>query len=729
METADLLLEIGTEEIPAGYIPKAVDQLATKLTAFLTERGVEVEADAVQTFATPRRLTVRIPKVPLMRPLRTETRLGPAVKAAFDGDGNPTPAAQGFARSAGITPDQLQRVDTDKGERVAAEVTSGGESTRDLLLSDGMLESLLQLGFPKTMRWIPGSDLRFARPIRWLVCLLGPDVVPLRLAHLTADRVSRGHRTLDPRPVEIAEPSAYEASLRAASVEVDPEARRRSIAEGAERLAAEAGGTVVEAPDLLDELTYLSEHPFPVRGTFAPELVELLPREVIVAAMRSHQRYFSVEKDGQLLPCFLTFRDGGDRGIQNVVEGNERVLRARLEDARFYWDEDRSLDSDAKLAALDRIVWLEGRGSIGDKCRRIAALAGALAPELAPGVDATQLERASLLSKSDLATEMIKDGKEFTKLQGLIGRYYALEAGEPEAVADAIAEHLHPKFASDRLPAGDLARLIALADRLDSITGCTLAGFAPTGSQDPYALRRQAFAVLRLLIEGGWRLDLLAWADRALGAFGDPEAARDEARGAIADLFWGRLETLLSDLPAELVRGVLSVSTLDPVENSRAARALAELRGQESFDQLLEGAKRCRNILVKEKRLSEEDQEPAARAQALQAKAAEVWEAWVGHSQGGPISFDPSLFSEAAEESLHAAVLAAVPRLAEARASEEPARIYAGLAGLGGDISRYFEEVLVNDKDPRVRSNRLGFLEALHYLFGRFADLSRVPAA
>jgi len=486
---------------------------------------------------------------------------------------------------------------------------------------------------------------------------------------------------------------------------------------------------VVEAPDLLEELAFLSEHPHPVRGTFDPGLVEILPREVIVTAMRSHQRYFSVEKEGRLLPCFLTFRDGGDRGLQNVVEGNERVLRARLEDARFYWDEDRARDSDAKVAELDRIVWLEGRGSIGDKCRRIVDLSGRLARELAPDVERSHLGRAALLCKSDLATEMIKDGKEFTKLQGRIGRYYALEAGEAPVVADAIAEHLYPRFAADRLPEGDLARLVALADRLDSIAGCVLAGFAPTGSQDPYALRRQAFAVLRLLIESGWRLDLLAWMDHALAPFEATDPDRAAARAAIAALFWGRLETLLSDLPAELVRGVLSVSTLDPLENSRAARALAGLRGQESFGQLLEGAKRCRNLLVKEKRLAEEEEEPAARAAALQARAAEAWEAWVRHSHGDAISFDPNLFTEEAERALHAAVLAAVPRLGEALVQERHEGIYAELAGLGGDIARYFEEVLVNDPDPGVRANRLGFLEALHYLFGRFADLSRVPAA
>ncbi len=728
MARADLLLEIGSEELPAGYVGPALDELGRRVEAFLTDRGLAFERERTATFATPRRLAVRVHGVELEQPRRTETRTGPPVQAAFDADGNPTKAAVGFARSAGIEPTELKRVDSDKGQRIAAEVTTGGARTRDLLLGDLDLRELVQLGFPKTMRWIPGDDLRYARPIRWLVCLLGPEVVPLRLAHLEAGRVTRGHRTLAPGSVELDEPGVYERALETAGVIADPRARRSTIDSEARRVAAEAGGRLHEAEDLLDEVTHLVEHPTPVLGSIQPERVEQLPPEVIVTAMRSHQRYFSVEReDGSLLPHFITFRDGGERGLDNVVEGNERVLRARLDDALFYWNEDRALSSDEKVERLERVVWLEGFGSIGDKCERVAGLAVELAGEVGAEVDLDRLRRSARLCKTDLATEMIRDGKEFTRLQGTIGRYYALEAGEAVEVADAIREHLFPRSASDRLPEGPLGTLVAVADRLDSIAGCVLAGFAPTGGQDPYALRRQALAVIRILQDRGWNLQVEEWTARALSAHPRAEVGRDEAAGIIVDLFWGRLETVLSDLPAEIVRGVLSVSDLDPVENVRAARALAGLQESEAFGRLLDGAKRCRNILVKEDRLAEEALEGPARAAALRETAAVRWERWrTTAGSGAGAAFDPGAFTDEAERALHRAVVERLDALETARSGARYADLYAALAELGPPIDRYFDEVLVNAEDPQVRANRLGFLEEIHYLFTRFADLSRI---
>ncbi len=731
MSKADLLLEIGTEEIPAGYVEPALAELGAKLTGWLVEHAFAVAPQAVESFATPRRLAVRIRGVDTQRPRRKEQQLGPPVRAAFDAEGRPTRAAEGFARKHGVSPDQLLRVGTDKGERVAVEVETGGEPLRALLLGDLQMRTLLQLGFPKTMRWIVGSDLRFARPIRWLVCLLGEEVVPLRLEHLTAGRDSRGHRTLAPGPVSIESPAAYEATLAAVGVEVRPQRRRARIEAGGRAAAEAVGGRLHEDSGLLDELVHLCEHPTAVTGSFEPALIDALPPEVIVTAMRAHQRYFSVEDaSGRLLPHFVTFRDGGERGLQNVVEGNERVLRARLADAAFYWDTDRALSSEAKLERLEKVVWLEGMGSVRAKCARIAALAVGLSEALQVDVDRDLLRRAALLCKSDLATEMIRDGKEFTKLQGVIGRYYALEAGEDPRVADAIAEHLHPRSAQDRLPEGALGRLVGLADRLDSIAGCVRAGLAPTGGQDPYALRRQALAVLRILLEGGWHLDLETWIERALEAHEGGELPPGPARVRVADLFWGRLETLLSDLPVEIVRGVLSVSRLDPVDNVRAAQALARMRGSESFERLLEGAKRCRNILVKEGRLPEEALEGAERAEALRAEAARCWEAWRAHAAGDEArGFDPARFEDPAEGALHAAVLACVPVLADAAGSGDHEAVFAALAGLGPAIGRYFDEVLVNAENPALRTNRLRFLERIHYLFARFADLSRVVPA
>lgn len=730
MEKTDLLLEIGSEEVPAGYVEPAARELTRRVLGWLRDQELVDDGVEAETFFTPRRLAVRVSGVALSQPERTEQKLGPAVAAAYDEQGHPTKAAQGFARGAGIEVEELERVDTDRGPRVAASVRAGGAQTAELLATEGLLRQWVQLPFPKTMRWIPGSDLRYARPIRWIVLLLGDEVVEAQLEHLRAGRQTRGHRTLAPQALEIARPSDYEPALGRAQVQVRSEERRETIEREARRVAADAGGRLHEDPDLLDEVVQLVEHPLALRGEFDPRLVEVLPKEVIVTAMRSHQRYFSVESgDGRLLPCFITFRDGDEEGLANVIEGNERVLRARLEDALFYWNEDRSRDSEEKLQELERVVWLEGYGSVADKCRRLADLSLELAEALGLEVPAEPLRRAALLCKSDLATEMIRDGKEFTKLQGVMGRYYALEAGEDSAVADAIAEHLHPRHASDRLPAGDLATLVALADRLDSIAGSILAGFAPTGSQDPYGLRRQSLAVLRILLERGFSLDVEHWCRRALSSFERDETRRAEALAQCLDLFWGRLETILSELPVEIVRGVLTVHSLDPVDNVRAARDLAGLAGSDAFQSLLAGAKRCRNILAKEGRLGEETEDGPRRSQRLREAAADRWKAWVEHGGGGAaMGFDPGRFEDAAETELHRQVVEAVTDLEEARAAGDHASAYQKLGGLGPAIDAYFDEVLVNAEDPALRENRLCFLEDIHYLFARFADLARIPA-
>ncbi len=732
VKKVDLLVEIGSEEIPASYVGPAVAALRDRVVEWMESSNLSHDPERVETFATPRRLAVRVGGLGSEQATREETRLGPAVKAAFDPSGNPTAAALGFARGAGVAVGDLQRVETDRGERIAALVRTGGKSARDLLLADGLLEKWTRLPFPKTMRWIPGDDFRYARPIRWVVLLLGEEAVPARLRHLTAGALSRGHRTLAPGEVEIRRPSDYERKLAEHHVVVRVEERQSRIESGAHRLAESLGGRLHEDPALVEEVTHLTEHPQPLSGSFDPELVKTLPAEVIITAMRSHQRYFSVEDAaGGLLPVFITFRDGGDTGLERVAQGNERVLRARLDDALFYWNEDCSRSSDEKLEDLERVVWLEGLGSVADKCRRIAKLAEALREEWGlEGVDPTQLHRAALLSKSDLATEMIRDGKEFTKLQGIMGRYYALEAGELEEVADAIAEHLYPKHARDRLPLGELAMLVGLADRFDSIAGSLLAGFAPTGSQDPYALRRQSLAILRMLIERERHLDLEVWLDRSLEGFEAEEDAREVARTQGLDLFGGRIESMLEDLPVEIVRGILAVRRADPLAIVGAARSLSELAGSDSFQSLLAGAKRCRNLLLKEKRLEEEACEAPRRPARLRKLAAETFQRWFDHVQNGAaLSFEAASFQDPAEEKLYSAVVAAVPELHEAFESDDATAAYRVLSSLGPTIDEYFETVLVNAPDPGLRNNRLGFLQDLHYLFVFWADLASIPSA
>ncbi len=723
MDRSDFLLEIGSEEIPAGYLGRARKVLAERVSSFLREKGIDFPKDRMESFATPRRIAVLIREVALATPRTRSLKLGPSVSAAFDAQGEPTKAAEGFARSVGVKVEELGRFPQEKGERLGIEQELGGERTVDLLQEGDPLRRFVNLGFPKTMRWISGNDLSYARPIRWLVCLLGEEVVPLRLASLEAGRESRGHRTLHGGRVELPDAGSYETRLAEASVIVRPSRRCELIQSEGRRLAEEIGGRVHEDPELLEELVYLAEHPRGVRGDFDPAMTQVLPREVIITAMRAHQRYFSVESEkGALFPCFLTFRDGSDEGLENVKEGNERVLRARLEDAVFYWNEDTAKSSEEKLRQLDSVVWIEGFGSVGDKCRRVAELACELAEVLRPKLPKEKVHRAGLLSKSDLATEMIKDGKEFTKLQGVMGRYYALAAGEDEDVADAIAEHLYPRFAEDRLPEGELGQVIALADRLDTLAGCVLAGFLPTGSQDPYALRRQALAVLRILSENELRCDLTSWIDKSLKNYSQPPETVREAASVITGLFWGRLETLLQDLPVEIVQAVLSVFPLDPVENARASEDLAKLQGSETFQMLIEGARRCRNILVKADRLEEESLSPQERARSLQRESRARWEREELKSYRANEQVDE------AEQKLVEAAQGILPRLETALGTSDYTLAYEALATLGEPIDRYFVEVLVNAPDPGVRTRRLDWLESLHYLFARFADLSRLPA-
>jgi glycyl-tRNA synthetase beta chain len=733
VEKLDLLVELGSEEIPASYLEPAAEALRRNVAQWLRDRHLDFDETRMRSFATPRRLAVRAPGVSAAQETREETRLGPAVKAAFDDQGRPTKAAQGFARGAGIDVDRLERVETDRGERVAAVVRVGGRSARELLLEDGVLESWAQLPFPKTMRWIPGDDFRYARPLRWVVLLLGEEVVPARLRSLVAGRESRGHRTLSPGKVEIGRPADYETILGDHGVWVLPERRRQSIEEGARSEARSLGGTPHEDPGLLAEITYLAEHPQVLHGSFDPALVDELPPEVIVTAMRAHQRYFSVVgPDGRLLPHFLTFRDGDTRSLDQVAAGNERVLRARLDDARFYWNEDRERSSDEKLAELERIVWLEGFGSVADKCRRVARSALDLRRTWSlETVPEDLLERACLLCKSDLATEMIRDGKEFTKLQGTMGRYYALESGEAPEVADAIAEHLYPRHASDRLPEGELATLVAVADRLDSIAGSLLAGFAPTGSQDPYALRRQSLAILRILLERQWHLDLGDAIHAAVALYTEDPQASETVVQQSSELFGGRIESILSELPAEIVRAVLAVRRVDPVAIVGAARSLAESSGSESFQSLVAGAKRCRNLLSKERSLAEEDADSEeGRQERLRDIAAERFEAWIAHVDAGkPLDFDRELFVDEAETALYGAVVEGIDDLRQARDQDDAGRAYRSLAGFGPGIDRYFDEVLVNAPEPGLRRNRLGFLRDIHYLFAYWADLSQVPSA
>ncbi|MFH1277409.1 MAG: glycine--tRNA ligase subunit beta [Candidatus Eisenbacteria bacterium] len=688
--TKHLLIEIGTEEIPAGYVPPALRAFAETLARRLSEG--RVAHGAVETFATPRRLALRISDVEEMQPDAEREVTGPPARIAFDESGNPTKAALGFAKTNGVAVEDLRKVETEKGEYIAVTVTDRGRPLADLL-GDLIPEIVASLPFPKTMRW-ESTGFLFARPIEWIVALHGEGVVPVEIAGVSSGRMSRGHRVLHPEPVTIESPESYEEALRKGGVIVSEEERRAKIEAEIGRVLAGTGGRVIADPGLLAEVAYLVEMPRGIAGRFDERFLDL-PEKVVTTAMRSHQRYFAVAgEDGALQARFVTLANGVAGDESGVREGNERVLAARLSDAEFYWNEDRALSPSDRVESLGRMVWQEGMGSLLEKTRRLETLAGKIAAEAAPSAKETAV-RAALLSKTDLTSEMIKDGKEFTALQGYMGMEYALAAGEPEDVARAIREQYLPRFAGDELPATDGGLVLSLADRTDNILGCLAAGFAPTGSQDPYGLRRQAIGVLRILAEERTALPLRRLLEIGAESYGDRLNDPPKTIETALALFRGRLRNMLVEkgLPYDVVEGVLETGFDRPADVERRALAIQDFRESESFVKLVLGFKRVVNILK-----------------------------GTGET-GAP---DPSLFREDEEkalfeaaESLRAPYEGSLERAEYREAMER-------LLTLRDPIDRFFEKVLVMDKDQKVRANRIALLRGVSQLFLRLADLSKV---
>jgi len=717
-ELRPFLLEIGSEEIPARFIPVAMEEIAQRLAALFAE--LHLAQAPLRVLATPRRLAVVCPGLATHQPDREEEVKGPPVQVAFDAAGQPTPAGLGFARKLGVALAACGRGRDQRGEHLLVRRTIAGRAAA-AVLGERLPELILSLPFRKTMRW--GSlEIEYARPLQWLVCLHGGDVVPFTLGDVASGRTTRGHRTLagDARR-EVPTPDGYEAVLAELRIVADPaERRRRILAQAAARLADLPEPGVLHADeDLLTEVVFLCEHPTVFVGAFEPAYFEL-PDEVIVTALKAHQRYFVVERaDRQgLLPCFVAVRDGGEDHLAQVRAGNERVLRARLADALFYWRFDQQRSPLEHAAALARVTWLEGFGSVADQTRRTAVLAEHLwthgCGDGGPVPDA--LRRAAALNRFDLVTEMIKDGKEFTKLEGLIAARYAAAAGEASAVCTALEASQLPRSANGDLPGDPISSTLAIAWRLDTLAGCWLAGFAPTGAKDPYALRRHALAVLRILLDRGARVDLRDLFTRALAPFAAVRPGADLAAAARELLEFVRIrhEGWLTDTDGAdlaVVRAVLPVRGHDPADAVAWVRALEQFRGREDFLLLATGFKRCTNILEGETLPVE------ARRQSV-----DRWRAG-GRGAAGE---DFGRLVEPAERALRDAVATATAELLAAEEREDYVAVFRVLSGIGPVIDRFFDEVRVNTDDPRLTSLRHAFLREIHALFLRFADFSLV---
>ena len=696
-----LLVEIGCEEIPAGFLTPALDDLARAARKGLAEARLSFAS--VRATGTPRRLALLAEDVAGRQEDRLREMVGPAVRAAFDASGAPTAAAKGFAKGAGVDVALLERTTTPKGEYLMARVHDKGRAAEEVL-PELVRDWVTGLQFPKTMHW--DGAARFARPVRWILALWGSRVVPVEIFGLASSKRTRGHRTLAPGWFDVDRPTSYASALRDRGVMVELEERRTAVLAELTRVAGPLGGKAVEDPELVAEVVNLVEWPEAVVGAFDASYTAL-PRPVIVTAMRAHQRYFAIEgRDGELLPSFVMMRSGRGGDTSEIRRGSERVLRARLDDARFYWENDLKGGLEAKLPLLKGIVWHERLGTVRDRADRLVAVARELAKALSPQAAET-VARAALLCKADLASEMVRSGKEFASLQGIIGAEYAKASGEPDAVARAIGEHYLPEGPSDPIPGSPEGRILSIADKLEAIAGGMRAGLEVSGSQDPYGLRRAGNGVIRILLEAGWRVDALAaaaWLDSLYDKAGVPPAPD----GKFRDFWVQRMESALVDraVAAETAAAVLAVRPGDPVDVLARGRALDKIRQSPDFEGLMVGYRRAANLLRTA---------PAEDIPALGQPLAERAEAF-----GDRAEADLHLETKMARQAIETYLQAALPDYEGALRH---------LLGLRPAIDRFFEAVMVMVDDAGTRRRRLGLLNAVVQTFLRIADFSALPSA
>jgi glycyl-tRNA synthetase beta chain len=705
----DFLLEIGTEELPARFVGPAVAQLEQLGTEML--RSERIGYARLAAYATPRRLALYVWEIGEQQADLVEEIKGPSRKAAFDENGQPTRAAEGFARSQGVAVADLVVQTTAGGEYVYARKRLAGRRTRQVLpeLAPRLINSL---SFPRPMRW-GDRDLKFARPIRWLLCLLGKEVVDFEFDLLRPGRITYGIRIFSEEPVSLDEPGEYFQKLEQSYVMVDQEQRRRLIWSQAQDAAAAAGGKLLPNEELLEEVTNLVEYPTPVCGGFDRRFLEL-PAEVVITPMQDHQRYFPVwSQDGRLLPRFVAFANGPVANRDLVRAGNEKVLRARLCDAEFFYNEDLKTPLAEKVEKLHQIVFLEGLGTIHDKMERIVRLTRYLCSQLKfTAGQRRDAERAALLAKADLVTSMVY---EFPELQGIMGAAYAAHDGEKRDVCQAIREHYQPRYAGDEPPGSRVGAVVALADKIDNLVGCFAMGLEPSGSQDPYALRRQALGVCHTVLRHGFDLSLDALIDQAYQGCSRCrlQVACEETRQRLGEFFRARLRNLFLDqgYSWDLVEAALGGGSDRIAAVSTRLKALSALRATPEFEAFLTAFTRAANL--------------ARQAGAAGSDGGRPSDGWAGRG-GARRQVDPGLFVEDGERILYQAwarIKKEVLRL-ERRGEIEQALVAA--SKLLQPISGFFDQVLVMVDDAALRENRLALLDDIATTLRRFGDLDKI---
>ncbi|WP_408954853.1 glycine--tRNA ligase subunit beta [Natroniella sp. ANB-PHB2] len=687
----DLLLEVGTEEIPAGFMEGVFEQLERLARNLFI--GNRVEIGKVKATGTPRRLALYIEDVAEQQSdLKKEVR-GPAKSVAFDEAGNPTKAGSGFARGQGITPEKLEIRDTDNGEYVFAVTVEEGKATTELL-SELLVKIIKELNFPKSMRWA-NQELRFARPIKWLLALYGTEKINLSLAEVESDNWTLGHRFLSEGQVKIDKAATYFDKLKEEYVIVDHLQRREIIVEQIKEIGEKYDVEVVIEEELLQEVNFLVEYPTALCGKFEEEFLQL-PEEVLVTSMREHQRYFPVKDEaGKLKNMFVTVRNGTDEYIDTVRAGNEKVLRARLSDGIFFYQEDQKGNLEEKVEKLKDIIFQKELGTLYEKVERLITLAEGFGQLLElSNAEIEQAKRAAKLAKADLVTEVVN---EFPKLQGTMGKEYALLDGEDKEVAQTIFEHYLPRHATDQLPGLEISRVISIADKIDNIVGCFSVGIIPTGSQDPYALRRQAQGIVKIIVDAGLDLKLDQLINTALDILaeqGKLEASAAKVKEQVLDFFKLRLQNLLEEAEVryDVSDAILEINYYDVNDTLMRADALMDFRAEEGFEELITAFNRASNLAAK----AEKDQ------------------------------VDPGLFQEEATEQLYSAYQEVREEIEQLTAKKYYLQALQEVAKLKKPIDNFFNSVMVMTDDQQIKNNRLGLLKVVSQLLSRIADLTKI---
>ena len=682
----DLLIEIGTEELP----PKALLSLSNAFTAGVISglKSASLSAQAVSSFAAPRRLAVLLNGLPEYQADQLMERKGPAVQAAFDDEGNPSKAAQGFARSCGVAVDALDRIKTDKGEWLAFKKDIKGKASRDLI-ADIVSQSLQALPIPKRMRWGAG-DIEFVRPLHWVVMLFGSEVIYQQVFGIQAGGQTYGHRFHAPQAFPLTHATEYANVLEQQGYVIASfKQRREKVRQQTEAAAIALGGLAQIDADLLDEVTALVEWPIAVSGSFDAAFLEI-PQECLISSMQDHQKYFPVvDQKGALLPYFITIANIDSKNPDAVREGNERVIRPRFSDAAFFWQQDGNVSLASHREATKKIFFQQKLGTLFEKTERVARLSKTIAQQL--GANTDDAHRAALLSKCDLMSHMVG---EFAELQGIMGRYYAQRDGETDAVADAMQQQYQPAFADDVIPASTTGKILSLADRLDTLLGIFAIGLKPTGSKDPYALRRAAIGVLRLLIEGELSLDLKQLLTTAAKGLNNKVDA-DQAINTTLAFILERLRAYYKDqgISSDVIDAVASVNPLSPLDFDQRVKAVTQFRQLAAAEPLAAANKRIGNILKKSKVTI-------------------------------PDKVNTQLLIEDQEKALYHSIQAQQQALGSRFAKAQYTEALSSLATLRPSVDDFFDHVMVMVEDESLKINRLALLKEMQGLFLHIADLS-----